>query len=1534
MTIGENSKAESITITANGKLTGDAANDKLYVADAITVSDSGEISISSGAVVRGYNGPTGKGLPSDGDTTGYTAALTMNGANTKLTLASGGALQMNSVALTGTTVSIDGAKSDRTSWNTEYAQLTGNSITLDNAKVTLGAKSLVQTKGVLNVNGADTVITMEGSGTESGGKESAAGGAIINGTADSHLNFNDGTINVATGKCGEIHSPDINLNGTDINVSGALTLSGQLRKNAAFGNLTADVDMNAGTITVAKGSTLTVNGTFDVQDDGSLINSGIVTLKENADLSDIHTLRNEGTINFNGDSLTLASHLFDALFATTGNDTGSLSLAENAVVRVVGDEQIDLSVASSTGAHNITAAGSNTLYVENAKLDTSWDNAHLALNVGTLDVSADLKFTEQSPKNNAFVITSGSITVSDAININVKDNATDTDGEGRIYVYAKDAGTNVNLDLVNDGAVTGQLNNLDRLFVGVGTSTSGTAALEVDGSWNFGDARIVAGQSGSVSLGGTVTNVDSLMLNGDGSVTVEEGANVTVQRLLGSEGGTGALTVNGNLAFTGDGLDDKEASSKKDEFVNDVNLLNTPVTVNAGGTLAFTTKDAWDDFLEVNESGGVTSFAVKSSGGKTSDFGGWASANVTVNGTLALELGNVNLGEKAKVDALKKALIGSGSGVLNIGSATYDLEVNEDGSVDYDKVAEGVSNSQTENAVVNVDSTKASSGVTGEFGSVSLAADAGSDLNVKQGSTLILNQASAGNFVNTADSEAADVTVKSGAAVVLNGSGTVGNIVKDSGASGTSAVLNANGGTQNVGAIELAKVTVQQGNYDVKSVSVENLTLTGADLDVVGTVTGGTVTGNDITATTGSTITSSSVDAGIITLGSASAKSTHDIVGSVITADNLTLQGDTDKKNTLNVNGGSVIDVTTFTGASGAQINVGSDDAEGSTGTIVADTLNLSGATLTIDPVYGADFAAGIFKEIGENNILDGDVKIGQNSVMAVGDFESRADLASLLAGNGLLSGGSLREETGALLVLDDQLTIASGYGIALDGTKVTASAPNTVTLNEGSAIVLTEGAFGGRDDATGELNGSNAILFGSNGSASGSGSVTANGGKVILAGQFHVSDFADGTVSLFDGQDYNGTSGSATVTGDLEVTSSNGLIAGNVGQDGTFDNVHVVKENIATSLRDASAPVRDLLVAAVDGSDIDDPTKVGAEFLTEVGLNTTGKEAEAAARMAVYGGAVQAALLAQQTSSDAVADRLGMASVNSSLVAADNAQGGALWLAPVYRNMDSDDFGAQGVDYGADIDLAGVALGADFTTDSGVRVGGYFNVGSGDADGQGVGSDVSNDFDYFGLGIYAGMTFGDLSVIADAGFTQVSSDLEQNTVTADKLTADTDTDVVSVGLKGEYKLSTAFVDVVPHLGVRYTRLDMDSYDVKSQYGVIASSSSDTMDVFSVPFGVSLSKDIAAGDWTVKPVFDLTLAANAADDEFDSDVTFTGMGTSTALSTEVLDDFTYGASLGVSAKYADSLSVGVNVGYTGSDNTDSFGVAGTLRYMF
>lgn len=125
-----------------------------------------------------------------------------------------------------------------------------------------------------------------------------------------------------------------------------------------------------------------------------------------------------------------------------------------------------------------------------------------------------------------------------------------------------------------------------------------------------------------------------------------------------------------------------------------------------------------------------------------------------------------------------------------------------------------------------------------------------------------------------------------------------------------------------------------------------------------------------------------------------------------------------------------------------------------------------------------------------------------------------------------------------------------------------------------------------------------------------------------------------------------------------------------------------------------------------------------------------------------------------------------------------------------------------------------------------------------------------------------------------------------------------------------------------------------DDYDVHSDAGVLASADADNMNVFSIPVGVTLSKDIVAGAWTVKPVLDLTVSANAGDDEFDSDVKFSGMKNAASLSTEVLDDFTYGGALGVQAKYGESLSFGVNVNYVGSDNADEFGVMGDVRFMF
>ena len=328
------------------------------------------------------------------------------------------------------------------------------------------------------------------------------------------------------------------------------------------------------------------------------------------------------------------------------------------------------------------------------------------------------------------------------------------------------------------------------------------------------------------------------------------------------------------------------------------------------------------------------------------------------------------------------------------------------------------------------------------------------------------------------------------------------------------------------------------------------------------------------------------------------------------------------------------------------------------------------------------------------------------------------------------------------------------------------------------------------------------------------------------------------------------------------------------------------------------------------------------------------GKAVEETARLAVYGGTVQATNLAQHAATDAVVDRMSRANPNGSLVFADNAQGSGLWLSPVYKSHESDSFGADGVDYGVDANLAGLVLGGDFTFEPGIRAGAYFNFGSASIDGQGIGDKVSNDADYFGFGLYAGMTFGQISLVADAGFTQLSNDIEQTpSAKVSKVTADIDSNAVTLGLRGEYKLNLASMDVTPHLGVRYTRLDVDSYDAKADGLVVANTDFDTMQMVAIPFGVTISKDIAVGAWTVKPVFDLTLTANAGDTEAKLDTTFVGTKT-LDLTSDAFDSFTYGATFGIDAKYGEKLSVGLNTNYVGSSNADEFGVMGNVRYMF
>ena len=190
-------------------------------------------------------------------------------------------------------------------------------------------------------------------------------------------------------------------------------------------------------------------------------------------------------------------------------------------------------------------------------------------------------------------------------------------------------------------------------------------------------------------------------------------------------------------------------------------------------------------------------------------------------------------------------------------------------------------------------------------------------------------------------------------------------------------------------------------------------------------------------------------------------------------------------------------------------------------------------------------------------------------------------------------------------------------------------------------------------------------------------------------------------------------------------------------------------------------------------------------------------------------------------------------------------------------------------------------------------------------------------------------MGFGNFALVGDASMTVISHDVE-----GFGLSGKADTKAVTMGLTGQYTISTAAVDLTPHLGARFIRLNTDSYDLMSADGAIATTDFDVQNVFSIPLGVTLSKAFSTSGWTLAPSADLTVTFNAGDTEAKSTTTFSGIAHGINMNTEVLDEVQYGVTLGLGAQKLVTFGTSFGINYTGSSNTDSFGVNAQARYMF
>ena len=788
--------------------------------------------------------------------------------------------------------------------------------------------------------------------------------------------------------------------------------------------------------------------------------------------------------------------------------------------------------------------------------------------------------------------------------------------------------------------------------------------------------------------------------------------------------------------------------------------------------------------------------------------------------------------------------------------------------------------------------------------------DSGDSLQLAAGGNMTLENADAGDgagkFVSDKDGKLAGVTMTGDNTLTLAGDGAIGKIT---GAAGKGTVIVGTDVTKP------SNVSVE-GSIGTEAAQLAQVNTNGANVTVAGDVYV-----NNVAINRGSLTLA---DGKKIVLGADNVDLDSTFAGDV-TADSLTLK--TQNAGNLIISDDATVKLGALTAGTNVTIQVGQDGTDTSSATLEAGKLDLAGGALIVDPEFSEDAAIAAVKNLSQTDqdtgaeVLNGNVAVGKNAAVGIG-FGSRAEVEDLLSTYGYMVGGKFVESSNlhGALVLNAPLKIATGNGVKIDTTSTALSA-NDVAQNEfnmgaKSALVITDGAYS--VDADGKKTGAAVTL-----ESGGPNSVKIDGGKVILAGNFTA---ADSGIQLFSG---TATTDLVSGTG-IKLVSANGLIEAFIGADGkvqagtwTFD-----KDNkLDTYYGAAAQPVRDLLKSVMKGEI--KGNALGNKFLGTVAnsVDKSGVLADAAAHAATYAGAQQAAVASVTTMADAMFGRVGAVGVEAASISATGSQAnGGVWLTPMYKSVDADGFNAEGASYGADVDLGGVAFGAD-TVNGNMRFGAVFNIGSGDAEGKGNGNGLKDEFDYYGFGIYSAMGFGNFALVGDASMTVISHDVEGH-----GLKGKADTTAVTMGVTGQYSIATPVVDVTPHLGARFIRLNTDSYDLMSADGVLATTDFDVQNVFSVPLGVTLSKGFVAGGWTLAPSADLTVAFNTGDTEAKSKTTFTGVP-SIDLTTEVLDEVTYGVSLGLGAQYgAFGTSFGIN--YTGSSNTDSFGVNAQARYMF
>lgn len=1025
-----------------------------------------------------------------------------------------------------------------------------------------------------------------------------------------------------------------------------------------------------------------------------------------------------------------------------------------------------------------------------------------------------------------------------------------------------------------------------------GTMTVGDTVVTKADSVNSGNINTYSAQDKKGTLvisGGTFTNDGKMTFN---KITVEDGATLKTGVNLNGEASFVAFTeldlqkgstlnINAlNAKSMVDGKEVKKADILK--FTEGAVHLNGGALQVAGE--AFTGKVELAQGTTANINGDYTFEQVNNAG--TTTVGGTLTVTDSFTaGTFTVE-NNGTLALTTKAAGLKIAE----------GTAAENIAVTNNGTITFTDAAGEFANLEKVAAVKNALASSGNGLIV--FGDkVTVKADAIKDV-LKDGKVTATN---AEKLAGVELEQFKDATVTD---VTNPLSGSFGKVELASG----QTALSVESGLKLNGTGDLVTVKGQDDKVTLQGVSIGQngkLTTTGAGA-VVGAIAGKdsqfgalNVAAGDLTVKGAATLQNLTVAAdSALVMGKAA--EADKAVGKLDVKDNALVLG-TLTAGEVNLKDADVLgtltaDKLTATG----KVFVGSDEADVA-GKLVVNELG--SGTVFADPAWkdGNILSLNDASQVAVGTAAAGSTVIaGQGSLVAIGTTDLDVAVKTVAAAGHAVLGTNEGQMKSAIYV---------------DGGKTYDEATDTTSYKTIAGNVIASGWNTDEFDVASEDAKTNVQVLENNLMVVDMNTIDTTGANAVFAeavtnnGTIYLADAEFGDKVMFSDADYTqGTTGAITFNGDRLMSAAlkdqvhtiafdDAKVASYEGLE-TLPLVTAMYEGKAQNGASTSARFNNWLMSSGNGLDREEVIAIGND----------------AAKLGATSAVASVTKDALSAFNDSVAARTN--------VLAQRAEGVTVWADVMGGHYEAKEL-MDGQGYKSDV--YGGVLGVDSVVD-GYTLGAAFTVATADTDSTNTLAVSSTDSDFVGFSVYGAKAFGQFNLAADLGYMKGSNDVSVNAYNLGDFSADTD--AFTLGLRGDVLVDAGSFKVVPHAGLRFTHLTTD--DFESAY----TTKIDSMNIFQMPVGVTVTGNVEAAGWNVAPLLDLSVVPAFGDTDADMTLGINGVAATSALSTQVIDSNLFQMKLGVSAQ-KDAFTFGLNYKLgAGSDNRVNNTFNATVGYAF